>query len=349
MRRLIVCSDGTWNTPDHMDRGVLAPTNVVKMARAVPPQAPDETTQIVFYDPGVGTASLTDKLTGGAFGVGLFENVRDAYLFLVHNYADGDDIYFFGFSRGAYTVRSTAGLIRKTGLLRKEHADRAQEAYKIYRDREGGADSPAATDFRARFSRYPVPIKLIGVWDTVGALGIPGVLNFIGRKRFQFHDVALSRSVQFAYQALAIDEKRKAFEPTIWEQHPDATDQVMEQAWFTGVHMDVGGGYGDHQVPDVAFLWMAEKVRAVGLALDRAYLDSVASPDPLAELHESRAFPYTLIPAYYRPIGEGVPPALAAYPGSQSNESLHPSVRQRWDAAASYRPRNLVDYLRKHP
>ena len=148
MRRLVVCCDGTWNTPDHIDAGVLAPTNVVDMARAVVPVAPDGTSQLVYYHPGVGTDNLVDKLTGGAFGIGLDRNVQDAYLFLVHNYSEGDEIYFFGFSRGAYTVRSTAGMLRKVGLLRKERADLTKRATEIYRSRTGGADSPEADDFR---------------------------------------------------------------------------------------------------------------------------------------------------------------------------------------------------------
>ena len=128
MRRLIVCCDGTWNTPDHVDRGVPAPTNVVKMARAVVPVGPDGTTQIVYYHAGVGTEDIFDKVTGGAFGIGLSGRVRDAYLFLVHNYHEGDELYFFGFSRGAYTARSTVGMVRKVGILNKEHAGLTKQA-----------------------------------------------------------------------------------------------------------------------------------------------------------------------------------------------------------------------------
>ncbi|HWO94153.1 MAG TPA: DUF2235 domain-containing protein, partial [Dehalococcoidia bacterium] len=180
LRRLIICCDGTWNTPDRTDGGIGVPTNVVRMARAIPPVAPDGTPQIVYYDQGVGTDNMINKYTGGAFGIGLSRNVRDAYLFLIHNYIEGDELYFFGFSRGAYTVRSTAGMIRKIGLLDKVEADRAMEAWRIYREHAGGPDSQRAIAFREAFSRYPVRIRFLGVWDTVGALGIPGAHMDVG-------------------------------------------------------------------------------------------------------------------------------------------------------------------------
>lgn len=347
MRRLVACADGTWNTPDRMDEGIPAPSNVVKLARAILPEAHDGTSQIVFYDAGVGTDNWLDKLTGGAFGVGLSRNVRDLYLFLVHNYQDGDEIYLFGFSRGAYTVRSAAGLIRKVGLVEKRHAGKDLRAWQIYRMRRGGPDSLEAKEFRDQFSRYPIRVRFIGVWDTVGALGIPGILNFIGRARFQFHDVALSRSVDFAYQALGIDEKRRFFKPTMWEQHPEASGQELEQAWFPGVHMDVGGGYCDAALSDEALLWMVEKARATGLEVDAGYLEGETKPDFRAPLHESRRFPYTLIPAYWRPIGAGIPVEMSVHPGGASNEALAEATVLRYRQIQTYRPKNLVAYVER--
>lgn len=350
MRRLVVCSDGSWNTPERKAGGVFAPSNVVKMARAILPEAPDGISQAIFYDEGVGTGNLIDRFTGGAFGIGLSKNVRDAYLFLVHNYAPGDEIFFFGFSRGAFTVRSTAGLIRKVGLVEKGDADRAPEAWQIYRKREGGADSPDAIKFRES-SRWPLPIKFIGVWDTVGALGIPGFFNFIGRRRFRFHDAALSRSVDCAYQALAIDEKRRAFKPVLWEQHPETADQKMEQSWFPGVHSDVGGGYANSKLADDALLWMVEKAGEAGLAFATTYLEEEKETAALLRVphHESRKFPFTLIPAFYRPMGQGVPPKQSVYENGMSHETLAPSARLRYAEDPSYRPRNLVEYMNSHP
>lgn len=351
MRRLVVCSDGSWNTPERKDGGVFAPSNVVKMARAILPEAPDGISQAVFYDEGVGAGNLIDRLTGGAFGIGLSKNVRDAYLSLIHNYAPGDEIFFFGFSRGAFTVRSAAGLIRKVGLLEKRNAGRAPEAWQLYRNRKGGPDSPDAIAFRESYAHWPAPITFIGVWDTVGALGIPGVFNFIGRRRFQFHDAALSRSVAYAYQALAIDEKRRSFKPTLWEQHPEATGQTLEQAWFPGVHSDIGGGYANSKLANDALLWMVEKAREAGLAFDTSYLKAeqeAASHLPVPH-HESRKFPFTLIPAFYRPIGRGVPAEQSVYENGASHETLAPAARLRYADDPSYRPRNLVEYMDSHP
>ena len=338
VRRLIVCSDGTWNTPDQEFRGVRAPTNVVKMARFILPQAPDGNPQILFYDAGVGTDNLLDMLSGGALGIGLSKNVRDAYRFLIHNYADGDEIYFFGFSRGAYTVRSAAGLIRNCGLLHKENVDRIPDAFSIYRKRDEGADTDEAIAFREKYSRHPMGIKFIGVWDTVGALGIPSDLfHFLGRSRYEFHDVSLSRSVNFAFQAVAIDEERTFYRPALWSQHPEATNQVLEQSWFAGVHMDIGGGYPESGLSDAAFLWMKEKAEATGLAFDEEILEAL-TPDPFGRLHVSRTFPFNLFPPYSRPIGNG----------ERSEETVHSGALKRHEEDSSYRPSNLISYLRRN-
>jgi uncharacterized protein (DUF2235 family) len=147
-KRIVICSDGTWFTPEHRSKGVVTPSNVYKMACAVKPRAGDDKAQIVLYNKGVGTGGIWDRFAGGAFGRGLFKNIEDVYFFLVHNYTPGDEIYLFGFSRGAYTVRSTAGLIRKCGLLHKIHADKFGDAYKLYRRRDATPDTPEAINFR---------------------------------------------------------------------------------------------------------------------------------------------------------------------------------------------------------
>ena len=193
MKRLVVCCDGTWNTPDQKDRGVERPTNVVKLARWVLPQAPDGTEQKTYYDRGVGTGDFVDRLFGGAFGIGLSHNVREAYEFLSHAYAPGDEVYLFGFSRGAYTVRRTVGMLRKCGLAPKADKKVIQAAHAVYEKREsreeGGADSKAARAFREKHGAQRIPIRFLGVWDTVGSLGIAGVLGQLGSmmSRARFH------------------------------------------------------------------------------------------------------------------------------------------------------------------
>jgi uncharacterized protein (DUF2235 family) len=224
---------------------------VVKMHRAVTDVAPDGTEQVSFYDPGVGTNPGLAKWTGGAFGQGLSDNVKDAYRFVCRQYAPGDDLFFFGFSRGAFTVRSTVGLIRKCGILKDVDDAGIDEAYRIYRLDEKPppgedwkpADSPTARNFRDTRSHPREKITFLGVWDTVGALGIPGLLRGLTSGRYKFHDVQLSSWVKGAFQALAVDERREPFEPAIWET-VDAPEQEVEQAWFAGCHTDVGGGGG---------------------------------------------------------------------------------------------------------
>ena len=210
MKRIVICSDGTWQTPRQEDT-----THVLEMARAVLPAAADGTVQAVFYDWGVGTDGLLHRVLGGISGQGIDRNIRDCYRFLVHNYEDGDEIYLFGFSRGAYTVRSLAGLVRNCGILRKDEAGRLSDAYRIYRRADAAPSSAEAKAFRAAYSREAM-IAFIGVWDTVGALGIPlRGLSKLTTRRHRFHDVELSRFVKHACHALAIDERRRPFQPSL--------------------------------------------------------------------------------------------------------------------------------------
>jgi hypothetical protein len=179
------------------------------------------------------------------------------------------------------------------------------------------------------------------VWDTVGALGIPGRLRALTTRRHRFHDVLLSSSVDHACQALAIDERRKAFEPAVWETDPAAAarGQVVEQAWFPGVHSDVGGGYPECGLSDVALLWMASRASAAGLALDEAYLKALA-PDPRAPLHDSRRGLFRWMPAAWRDIGAP----------THQPQSVHESaLARRGDAAMAYAPENLARFLKARP
>ena len=338
-KRIIICSDGTWFTPEHKHQGAVTPSNVYKMTCAIAPQARDGTPQVVFYSKGVGTSWGLNRFFGGAFGSGLFKNIDAAYSFLVQNYAEGDEIYFLGFSRGAYTVRSTVGLIRKCGLLQKIHSERFAEAYELYRRRDLVADTPEAKRFREDYARE-VRIKFLGVWETVGALGIPlGVLGGLTRKRYLFHDVRLSRIVENAYHAVAIDERRKPFTPALWEV-TDSAQQNVEQVWFAGVHNNVGGGYRDHGLSDIAFLWMQEKAAACGLSFDETYIKKILAPNYAGGINRSK----TLL--FYRLLGAAKFRAIAQQ--NAAHESLHDSARRRFhDEALAYKPPNLADYLNR--
>src|SRR5207247_1575013 len=216
-KRLVLCCDGTWNSADQERNGVPAPTNVVKLAYRVA-KRDAATLQVIYYDQGVGTGNFFDRLAGGAFGDGVEANICDAYRFLIGNYDPGDEIYLFGFSRGAYTVRSIGGMIRKCGILARPCVKHYHAAIELYRDGRH-PDQPGPAKFRRDYSisgAEPIPVRMIGAWDTVGALGIP-LRGFRGltHARYQFHDTELSDVVQYACHALAIDEHRAPFAPTL--------------------------------------------------------------------------------------------------------------------------------------
>jgi uncharacterized protein (DUF2235 family) len=342
-KRLVVCCDGTWNTPDQVKDGKSSPTNVAKLARAVlTPQDARGIEQRMYYHKGVGTGRF-DHFRGGALGWGLSRNVQDAYMFLVENYDGPDDeIFLFGFSRGAYTARSVAGLLRNSGLLKREYAGKLNTAYELYRDRTNTTHprSIEAELFRKSFSRE-VHIKFIGVWDTVGTLGVP--VDFPGvhlvNDRWKFHDVNLSTSVDNAFQALAVDERRKPFTPAIWQQQPGAAQvsQRLEQVWFAGVHSDVGGGYPETGLSDLALRWMAGRATECALALANIEL----APDPQGTMHGSMTW-------YYRLFGE----LVRQMPVQRYDEEGRPVVTEEKAASpaierlqnSSYQPPNLIAF-----
>jgi uncharacterized protein (DUF2235 family) len=350
MKRLVVCCDGTWNRPDHIDQGVAAPTNVAKMALAVADADAEGNRQLLHYQAGVGTRRW-EHLLGGGLGIGLSRNVKECYRFVVENYAPGDELYFFGFSRGAFTARSTVGLVRNAGVLRPEHRDRIAQAYALYRDprRDTAPSGIAAQLFRRSYSHDEVHVQFVGVWDTVGALGIPidGFRPPLLSRLWAFHDTKLSRYVHNAFHAVAIDERRGPFKPTLWEKQDDAGDQRLEQVFFAGVHCDVGGGYREPELSEIPLLWMAEKARGAGLALEPGRLalnrerpDSderrdgrTVAPDPRGTLHNSRTRFYRALPAYARTLAGTDGGAIAS------------SAKIRHDADGTYRPPKLTAAL----
>jgi uncharacterized protein (DUF2235 family) len=184
MKRIVICADGTWNIRDQLDKetGKRRPTNVTKVARAVRPRDRHGVDQIVLYRDGVGTGGPLDKVTGGAFGSGVEDNVRSLYRFIVYNYEPGDALYFFGFSRGAFTVRTLVGFMSKVGLIEKDDDYFVPEIYACYEHGQGPGTSEWEKAFRKVRDRRPCPpIKLVGVWDTVGSLGAPGLQAALDR------------------------------------------------------------------------------------------------------------------------------------------------------------------------
>ncbi|MBE9076803.1 DUF2235 domain-containing protein [Romeria aff. gracilis LEGE 07310] len=284
-KRLIVCCDGTWQTLDN-----VYPTNVVKIAQAIKPISEDGTQQILYYDSGIGTLR-GDRIRGGAFGRGIDEKILQAYRFLCLNYCpDVDEIYLFGFSRGAYTVRSLAGMMSYCGLLPRQQIRSSRKAYDLYRERNNVEfkDQEASTknsnnekirDFWQTHGSQTVKITLLGCWDTVGALGIPNfvdlpeVIRFLdlserNQKKYEFLDTSLSKFVQHALHAVAVDEHRKVFQVTPMTPNPTIPDQVQEM-WFAGEHGCVGGGTQGHRgLSDCTLQWMINRIRSLGIGLE---------------------------------------------------------------------------------
>jgi hypothetical protein len=302
MKRLVICCDGTWNRPDNAHV-----TNIEKIARTIetdPVDGDPPAQQMVLYLSGVGTNGyLVDRMLGGALGLGLFENICHAYRFLALNYDPDDEIFVFGFSRGAYTARSLVGMIGCVGLLTREslisgHLPEAVARYRRRRPDRHTFHGASDERFREVNSHDDVRVRFLGVFDTVGALGVPGALG----RAHQFHDVTLSPQVEHARHAMAIDEHRIKFEPALWEQRragvagtAGGRRQTVKQVWFEGAHSDVGGGYADSGLSDTALGWMVREAEQVGLAFDQQLLATYLDCGSTAVRHESVTPLYRLL------------------------------------------------------
>jgi uncharacterized protein (DUF2235 family) len=269
MKRIVICFDGTWNKPadEKLPQDKRIETNVCRFYESVNASDRSGIKQVKWYDEGVGT-QWYDKFIGGAIGAGLDLNIIQGYEFLAKQYEDGDEVYVLGFSRGAYTARSLVGMIRNCGLVKNEMlALRVPMAYGIYRTRDDGPDSDTARRFKSMFASE-IKINFLGVWDTVGALGIPGpVLAGFKTKFYEFHDTRLSAIVENAFQAIAVDEYRLDFDVCLWNPDRPVPGQILEQRWFMGAHCDIGGGYADRRLSDMTLRWMQQKAANLGLAL----------------------------------------------------------------------------------
>lgn len=346
-RHLVICADGTWNRPDQEDRGRIVPSNVVKVCRGLANQTSERIQQLTYYDTGVGTGGRWDRIKGGVFGVGLSENVKQAYEWLGRNLNPGSDqqssdkIFIFGFSRGAFTARSLAGLIGKCGIPDASNGNLAnivETAYRIYRMAPGQAANDAARDHAKQYSHsrngseIVNEVWFVGVWDTVGALGVPlKLLNSIGRSKHRFHDVTLGAHIKHAYHAVAIDERRKPFKPTLWLNINLQANQKVEQVWFPGVHSNIGGGYVDSGLSDRAFLWMCLKARDAGLAFNPPFMSRRVDPNYHGELRDSMTAVYKALGPETRNIGETVTVGIGGSQPAFAGEFIHYSAKERFD------------------
>lgn len=260
IKNIIVCSDGTSNKFGKHN------TNVVQLVEAVAKiDKPDKhgNVQKVFYDPGVGTFGL--KITGKITGFGISKNIRDAYKYLMDEYEEGSNIYLFGFSRGAYTIRSLAGMIYQIGLLPRGSENLIKYAQNIYYEK---GNSEITLQFKKSFSR-DIDVYFVGVWDTVKAL------NPFSKRH---HDHTLNQKIKYGYHALAIDDKRWPFHPKLWSHKKKEPGQEIEQVWFAGMHSDVGGSYPEDDLSNITLQWMLDKAKSTGMILSPNYKPRPSNP-----------------------------------------------------------------------
>jgi hypothetical protein len=338
-KNIVICMDGTWNDPSEQ-------TNVYQLFESLN-AGPSEYMRATlttggyafrngpgvaaFYVEGVGAAGRKEHLLGGTTGAGLRERVLHAFMRASVCYEPGDKFWIFGFSRGAWAARSLSGMIAGVGLMHR-HDALGDEADLIadrlwHENKRGGGER--GKQFWSGVDQ--VPIRMVGVWDTVGALGIPflnGIKMFdeAERRLLDFADRSLSERVEHGRQALAIDERRFDFTPTLW----DSRENVL-QVWFTGGHSDVGGGYPRRGLSDIALVWMAEQIKLVDPAfpLDMSKLDDPhVKPDFMQHRHdESQKAIWQARPVRSRDI--------------PVDANLHESVVHRLSELRGYRPAAL--------
>ena len=378
MTRFVVCLDGTWNNAaterERADGSkVYRPTNVLKVARAVRLIDDHGGPQVTYYDTGVGSMNraptgaariirAADNILGGALGAGFEINIEEAYTFLVNNWSKDDELFVFGFSRGAAQARSLCRLIEWVGgFPAKADAYYVPKLYTEYLENHGrgtGADFWEQLNEKRRQSdrKTLAPItsarvRYLGVWDTVLALG--SRFRPRGRtrsERVSFHTPAAPPdNVDHIRQALAIDERRHDFQPEIFE----AGGHDVEQRWFAGVHSNIGGGLGEDGLANCALHWLVNEAAALELAVDSDFMKFYRKfPVGLAS---KKTQVFAAIDTILRP--------LRGYAGERNlahleGMTLDDSVISRLNADASehektmkepYRPGNLLRYLAEHP
>lgn len=354
IKRIAVFLDGTWNNVDDN-------TNVWRLKSLC--DKPAE--QLVYYSAGVGTQS-GEKLSGGMFGIGINDEVANAYEWLVEHYTDGAQLFIFGFSRGAFTARSLAGFISKCGLLKPGSPVSVKQMFDRYRKGTAttvgglahvtGDQLPQEDKWIKEYSRR-IPIWFQGVWDTVGALGVPlPLLPNVSRSDFAFLETDLHINDTHAYHALAIDEHREAFAPTLWvKSTPKVGDSFpprdlahVEQRWFVGAHANGGGGYANDLLAQIPLEWLMKKAIDHGLLFkDTVVIDGDENicdiHDSLKEMAHGIYEFVTLGKHYYRPIGAEPLDAGDAIK-TTINETIDATVFDRWRADSTYRPQNLADW-----
>lgn len=355
-KRIAIFLDGTWNN-------TKSNTNVWRLAALCAAHGRDGVPQVTHYNIGV------NGLWGGMFGKGVAANVVDAYEWLVGQYNPEDEIYIFGFSRGAFTARSLAGFIAKYGLVKPgaplgvaqlfERYRRADDKtiWKLAAEESAGAmENPSLEErWMLRYS-MPVTVKMVGVWDTVGALGVPWFsIEGVSRSSFGWLHTGLRLPIQHAFHALAVDEHRLSFAPTPWtvlsttQAAPRSLDSV-EQRWFPGNHGSVGGGYSGDLLVQAPLKWLKTKAEQLGLSFRYdVEVDPDAHQAPIADSYSDfmNGVYKRFSKRHFRDIA---PPPFKGERGTHTrvNETIDVSVFDRWRSNVSYRPVNVADWAKRY-
>lgn len=359
-KRLVLFLDGTWNS-------VNSNTNVWRMRALCAPKGDDGKPQLVYYGIGV------NGFLGGVFGQGLDENIRLAYEWIVENYNAGDEIFIFGFSRGAFTARALAGFVAIEGVLKAGSPVGVAELFNRYKkgDEESiwtlneakeKGDTSRLTRQENWLLKYsqPTQVKMVGVWDTVGSLGLAwGSISGISRSEFDYLQTGLRIHILNAYHALAVDEHRRDFAPTLWTvRHPKDPTVVIakprplsgvEQRWFVGAHANVGGGYETDILAQAPLRWMMKKAESHGLTFrSEVNLDGDDVKASIADSYKAfgSGVYAKVVPPLYRTLGQE-PDVRDDGSHININETIDASVFRRWRADPSYRPDNLVEWAQR--
>jgi uncharacterized protein (DUF2235 family) len=371
-RRLALFFDGTWDSPG-------SNSNVWRLYLMLAERDAEGVVQRSFYDEGVGTHWF-DRMSGGAFGFGLSQNVRRGYRWLMQNYEPGDEIYVFGFSRGAFTARALVGLIAKCGLLRPEAPMSFMEIFDRYR--KGVAVDPIYSLIRKRDAGKPIDdfeertlldhawyrsglVKMIGVWDTVGSLGIPlGRIPGVSRNTLSFYNTNLTTVAQHCFHALALDEERKDYWGMLWTMFYPSIDaaraaihdpRTIEQRWFSGAHCNVGGGYAHDYMAQRPLAWMQGKATDLGLAFrSRVAADDDLKSKPRDSYAEFLCGAYRFVrrPRYIRwvksnPVQKSGSTQIENGWVETVNERLDFSIIERCRLDPKYRPSSLIEWTNR--
>ncbi|KAH9936997.1 uncharacterized protein B0H18DRAFT_866901 [Fomitopsis serialis] len=363
-KRIVVCCDGTWQDGTVVD-AQWKYTNVLRLARAVrhvDTRVNPPVHQVVFYQSGVGSANnFYSELVDGATGASLADKVEEAYAFITQNYHPGDEILLFGFSRGAYTARTIAALIGRIGVLSRTEMDHFADIF-IALQKLGnqddldpeekalletkiapwtGPDSPGCR--RATGGPEGFSVKCVGVFDTVGSVGLPEELTKLSKSvktLFGFHSTELGPHIEKAYQALALNERRADFNCAKFRQTEAGRmkQQVLRQCWFAGCHSDIGGGYREPDLANLTLAWMAAHVGDI-LYLDTDYLGSrLEAVQPWGELP-----PHDSIVGIFE-LAEKIQRELPVKTDSVTHETIHPSVLMQKNPIPE-----LADIIKKNP